>query len=140
MTGTNDALVTVNWPQAPVSRPESQLIGSTYQDVEASADMVVTDPSSWVLAGTGPRGRPAPAQGGAGRVRPLRARGAGPTNLDVIAHSIVPNRDGNYSDVTWYTVPGRRRGLRHRQRHRWVGQLANSPLVPSNVVPSHAPG
>ena len=51
MTGQNDALVTVNWPQSPVSRPEAQLIGSTYQDIEAHADMVVTDPSSWVLDG-----------------------------------------------------------------------------------------
>ena len=38
MTGKNDALVTVNWAQPPVSQPESQLIGSTYQDVEAIAD------------------------------------------------------------------------------------------------------
>ena len=53
MTGQNDALVTVNWPQAPVSRPESELIGSTYQDIEAQADMVITDPTSWVFAGTG---------------------------------------------------------------------------------------
>jgi len=33
MTGQNDALVTVNWPDSPVLRPESQLIGSTYQDI-----------------------------------------------------------------------------------------------------------
>ena len=65
--------------------------------------------------------------------------GGGPTNLDVVAHSIVPNRHGNYSDVTWYTVDGGG-GVFATGNASWVGQLANCPLIPSNVLPSDVPG
>jgi hypothetical protein len=139
MTGQDSALVTVNWPQAPVSLPESQLIGSTYQDVEASADMVITDPSSWVLAGTGLKANqalPKVVQGEFDRYLPS---GGGPANLDVIAHSIVPNRRNNYSDVTWYTVAGGG-GVFATGNASWIGALSNSPLVPPNVLPSPIPG
>ena len=53
LTGRDDTLVTVNWPDPPVSRPEAELIGSTYQDVGANADMVIADPTAWALDGTG---------------------------------------------------------------------------------------
>jgi hypothetical protein len=139
MTGQNDGLVTVNWDQAPVSRPESQLIGSTYQDIEANADMVIADPSSWILAGTdlslGQR-LPKAVQGEFDRYVP---NSVSPTNLDVVAHSVVPNRGGNYSDVTWYTAPNGG-GVFATGNASWVGQLADSPLVPPNVLPSAEPG
>ncbi|MGO8872622.1 MAG: N,N-dimethylformamidase beta subunit family domain-containing protein [Acidimicrobiales bacterium] len=139
MTGVNDALVTVNWPDPPVSRPESQLIGSSYQDVEAQADMVIADGGSWALAGTGlASGQPLPnvVRGEFDRYVP----GApGPTNLDVIAHSIVPNRHDNYSDVTWYTVPGGG-GVFATGNASWVGQLGDSRLIPPNVLPWAEPG
>ena len=138
MTGQNDALVTVNWPQPPVSRPESELIGSTYQDVEAQADMVVTDPASWILAGTGLSANQRLPERGPGRVRPLRPRRVGPANLDVIAHSIVPNRGDNYSDITWYTVPGGG-GVFATGNASWVGHLSNSTLIPPNVLPDAHP-
>jgi hypothetical protein len=138
MTGQDNALVTVNWPQAPVLLPECQLIGSTYQDIEASADMVIVDPSSWVLAGTGlttNRALPKVVQGEFDRYVP---NGGGPANLDVIAHSIVPNRHNNYSDVTWYTLAGGG-GVFATGNASWVGGLSESPLVPTNVLPSASP-
>ena len=134
MTGQNDALVTVNWPQPPVSRPESELIGSTYQDIEAQADMVITDPASWVFDGTGlsaDQHLPRVVQGEFDRYVP---DGSAPANLDVIAHSIVPNRGDNYSDVTWYTVPGGG-GVFATGNASWVGHLSNSTLIPPNVLP-----
>jgi hypothetical protein len=139
ITGLNNALVTVNWPQAPVSLPEDQLIGSTYQDIDASADMVITDPSSWVLAGLGLKANqtlPRVVQGEFDRYVP---NGGGPVNLDVIAHSIVPNRHNNYSDVTWYTVAGGG-GVFATGNASWVGALSNSPLIPPNVLPGSTPG
>jgi hypothetical protein len=139
MNGQNNALVTVNWPDAPVSRPEAQLIGSTYQDVQASADMVIADPSSWVLAGTGLAAKQTLPKAVEGEFDRYAPGGGGPTNLDVVAHSIVPNRHGNYSDVTWYTVAGGG-GVLATGNASWVGQLANSPLVPPNVLPSAVPG
>ena len=139
MSRVDPALVTVNWPQPPVSRPEAQLIGSTYQDIGAHADMVVTDTSSWALAGVDlpiDHRLPGAVQGEFDRYVP---QGGGPANLDVIAHSVVPNRGGNYSDVTWYTAPGGG-GVFATGNASWVGQLSDSPLVPPNVVPAAAPG
>ncbi len=138
MSGQNDALVTVNWPQAPVARPECELIGSTYQDVQADADLVISDPGSWALVGTGlaaGQHLPKVVEGEFDRYVP---NGGGPTDLDIIAHSIVPNRGGNYSDVTWYTAAGGG-GVFATGNASWVGQLADCPLVPSNVVPSAVP-
>jgi hypothetical protein len=138
MTGQNDALVTVNWAQSPVSRPESQLIGSTYQDIEANADMVIADESSWLLAGTGVTSGQRLANAVRGEFDRYVPNSASPTNLDVVAHSIVPNRDHNYSDVTWYTVPNGG-GVFATGNASWVGQLSDSPLVPPNVLPSAEP-
>ena len=106
MANVDPVLTTVNWPDPPVNRPESELIGSTYQDIQAQAGMVITDPGSWLFDGVGLSANqvlPDVVQGEFDRYVPdSRA----PTNLDVVAHSIVPNRGNNYSDVTWYTVPG----------------------------------
>ncbi len=140
LTGQNDALVTVNWPQAPVSRPEAELIGSTYQDIDARADLVVTDPTSWVLDGVGlPAGNrlPGVVLGEFDRYVP---HASGPANLDVIAHSVVPNRGNNYSDITWYTVPAGGGGVFATGNSNWVSALSNSTLVPPNVVPAATPG
>jgi hypothetical protein len=101
MTGQNPALVTVNWPQAPVSRPESGLIGSTYQDIDADADMVITDPSSWLLEGRHPPWFPPPSQGRPGEF-----------------DRYVPNSGTRQ--------PGRHRPL-HRAQPRW--QLLGRDLV-----------
>jgi hypothetical protein len=65
--------------------------------------------------------------------------GAGPDNLDVIAHSLVPNRRNNYSDVTWYTVTNGG-GVFATGNASWVGALSDSPLVPPNVLPGSVAG
>jgi hypothetical protein len=139
MTAVDPSLVTVNWPDAPVSRPESQLIGSTYQDVEAQADMVVVDPGSWLFKHIDLPASlrfPKVVQGEFDRYVP---GGTGPTNLDVIAHSVVPNRGNNFSDVTWYTVPGGG-GVFATGNASWVGALSDSTLIPPNVLPDATPG
>jgi hypothetical protein len=138
ITRTDPGLVTVNWPQSPVSRPESELIGSTYQDIGAQADLTFTDPTSWVLEGVElPFGLrlPGVVQGEFDRYVP---HGPGPGNLDVIAHSIVPNRRNNYSDVTWFTVRGGG-GVFATGNANWVSTLSDSALVPPNVMPAPIP-
>ena len=50
---TDPAEVTVSWRQAPVDKPESSLLGEMYQCNPVHTDMVVTDPTAWVWAGTG---------------------------------------------------------------------------------------
>ncbi len=131
--------MTVNWSDSPVSEPESELIGSTYQDVGANADMVIADPTAWALAGTGLRSGqqlPKVVEGEFDRYEP---DGPGPTGVDVIAHSLVANRRGNYSDVTWYTATAGG-GVFATGNASWVGQLSDAPLIPANVLPSAVPG
>lgn len=139
MNGTNDQYVTVNWPEPPVSLPESELIGSTYQDVGAQAPMLITDPSSWLFEGTGftqDQSLPNIVVGEFDRYVP---GSPGPTNVDVVAHSLVANRHGNYSDVTWYTAANGGGGVFASGNASWVGALADSTLVPPNVVPDASP-
>jgi hypothetical protein len=140
LTGVDNTRVTVNWPEAPVSKPESQLIGSTYQDIAANAPMVITAPNAWVFAGTGftqNQSLPKVVQGEFDRYVP---GAASPANLDVLAHSIVANRGRNYSDVTWYTVPNGGGGVFATGNATWIGALVNSTLIPPNVVPDPIPG
>ncbi len=139
MLAQDPSLVTVNWPQAPVSRPEAELIGSTYQDIGAKADLVITDPTSWVLAGVElplDRRFAGVVQGEFDRYVP---NGGGPGNVDIIAHSPVANRGGNYSDMTWYTVPGGG-GVFATGNANWLNVMSDSSLVPPNVIPDATPG
>lgn len=139
LTGIDNTRVTVNWSQAPVSKPESELIGSTYQDLGANAAMVITEPKSWVFAGTGFTQNQSLAKVVQGEFDRYVPGEPGPTNVDVLAHSIIPNRGGNYSDVTWYTVP-KGGGVFASGNATWIGALVNSTVIPANVVPDAIPG
>ena len=82
------------------------MTGGMYQDIGADADMVVADPTSWALAGTGltaGQHLPKAVQGEFDRYVP---GGVAPANVDIIIHSLVANRHDNFSDMTWYTVEG----------------------------------
>lgn len=141
LSGTDDAVVTgPEWSAPPTSWPESQLIGSMYQDVGADADLVVTDPSSWVWAGTGvTAGQKLPhvIQGEYDRFDPTLP---GPRNVEVVAHSPVANRGpGRYSDVTWYTTYGGG-GVFATGNASWVNKLSHTTAFPDNVVPAAIPG
>ena len=136
--GHDNARVTVNWPQPPVNRPESSLIGDMYQDIGAVADMVVTDASAWLFAGTGLAAGQHLVKVVVGEFDRYVPGGAGPANCDVFAHSLVANRGGNYSDVTWYTVPGGG-GVFASGNASWVGNLVQPSLIPSNVLPPASP-
>jgi hypothetical protein len=51
----NDHIVTTKWRSAPVNRPEAALIGSMYLEglPEVDGDLVIEDPSYWVVRNTG---------------------------------------------------------------------------------------
>jgi len=139
MYGVNNAVVTgPSWEAAPTSWAESQLIGSMYQDVAATADMVIEDPGSWLLAGTGVTAGQHLPHVVVGEFDRYVPGGSGPTNVDVVAHSVVPNRGNNYSDVTWYTASGGG-GVFASGNASWVGNIVNCPLIPPNVLPEPNP-
>jgi hypothetical protein len=139
MAREDPALTTVNWAQAPVSNPESTLIGSMYQSVGAVADMVVTDASSWFYDGCNLNDGytfPKAIQGEYDRYVPSLP---GPRNLDVLAHSPVPHQS-NWSDLTYYTAPGNGGGVLASGSASFVAQLSTTGVIPSIVIPGPYPG
>jgi hypothetical protein len=141
MDGVDNALVTgPEWPAPPTSWDESQLIGAMYQDVAADADMVVTDASSWLWAGTGVHSGQALPRVVQGEYDRFDSAVPGPRNVEILAHSPVTNRGpGRYSDITWYTTPGGG-GVFATGTAAWVNKLSNTTLFPAIVVPAAIPG
>ncbi len=139
LAASQPALTTVNWPDPPVDQPECTLIGATYQDIGAEADLVVTDPGHWVLAGVGltaGQRLPKVVQGEFDRYVPGQA---GSDTVDVVAHSPVANRGGNSSDMTWWTQPGGG-GVFATGNATWIGGMVNTTGFPTDIVPAAVPG
>ncbi|HMG27957.1 MAG TPA: N,N-dimethylformamidase beta subunit family domain-containing protein, partial [Acidimicrobiia bacterium] len=106
MRASDASLVTVNWRDAPVNRPEDAMIGQQYECNPVSADMVITDPGAWVFEGTGvTAGQTLP-----GAIGPEYDRYVGtpeaPKNVQILAHSPVTcHGKASFSDMTYYTAP-----------------------------------
>jgi hypothetical protein len=102
----NPHTVTVDWRAAPVSRPESSLIGQQYECNPVHADMVIAEGAAWVFAGTGlTTGSRLFGTIGEEYDR-HNPNDPGPDNVQLLAHS--PVRCGgrrSYSDMTWYSAP-----------------------------------
>jgi hypothetical protein len=138
MSASEPSLTTVDWNQYPLNDPESLLIGSMYQSVGANDALVVTDGSAWLWQGCGlPDGTSLPGvvQGEYDRYVPTLP---GPTNADVFAHSPIA-RQGNWSDITYYTAPGGGGSLATGMAS-WVFKLSNTTEFPTNIVPAAIPG
>jgi hypothetical protein len=133
------ALTTVNWDQAPVNNPESNLIGSMYQSVGAKADLIVTDASTWFWNGCNlddGHAFPTSILGEYDRFVPAMP---GPKNVDVLAHSPVPGQS-NWSDVTYYTAPANGGGVFASGSASYVSLLSTTGIIYPNVVPGPFPG
>lgn len=104
--GKDNALVTGNWPTPPDADPESSLIGQSYVcSFTSNVPMVVTDPGSWVWAGSGVH----PGESLPGLVGPevdqVNPSEPTPRPLEVIARSPVDcGAIPSYSDVTYYVA------------------------------------
>ena len=103
--GKDNAEVTVDWREPPLSDPESSLVGAYYECNPVDAPMVITNPRNWLFAGTGARlGMRLPHLVGSeyDRVNPGVPT---PKNIEVITHSPVDCRGVNsFSDSAYYTV------------------------------------
>jgi hypothetical protein len=132
-------LTTVNWDQAPVSQPESTLIGSMYQSVHAKADMVVTDASSWFYDGCNLKDGQAFPNMILGEYDRYVPSMPAPRNVDVLAHSPVPGQS-NWSDVTYYTAPANGGGVLASGSASFVSMLSTTGGIPSLVIPGPFPG
>ncbi len=105
---SNDHLITVQWRDQPVNRPEHRLIGVMYETVPVDGDVLVTLPTHPLFAGIKfPADHRLPGLLG---YEIDRAFPDGPAGLTVLAHSPYPG-DGRtlYGDMTVYeTLSGAR--------------------------------
>lgn len=102
---SNDHLITVQWREPPVNRPEHQLLGVMFETVPADGDILVTQPSHPLFEGVNlPPDHRLPGLLG---YEIDRAFPDGPPGLTVLAHSPFA-RDGTtvYGDMTLYQAPG----------------------------------
>lgn len=139
--GKDDAQVTSDWPDPPVPKPESLLIGNMYQSNGVKADLVVVDASSWALSGSGlAAGDRLPGVVGS-EYDGYDPAVPGPRNLRVLAHSpVTAFGTPGYSDMTWYT-DGQGGGVFATGTNYWVSKLAaNQGLFNTGLVPSPIPG
>ncbi|HZX99104.1 MAG TPA: N,N-dimethylformamidase beta subunit family domain-containing protein [Dermatophilaceae bacterium] len=128
-SGRNNAEVTVDWREPPVPRPESTLTGTFYECNPVHADLVVTDPSSWLWSGIAGAGARVPGVVGSeyDRVNPGVPTPAG---IEVLTHSPVTCRNTpSYSDSAYYTVPSGA-GVFNAGTSLWVAALGG-PGLPS---------
>lgn len=121
MARTDPALATINWRDAPVSRPEAALVGVQYAGNPALGDLVVTDPDAWIWEGTGvSRGQ---------RLRGVigpefdRVASSSPANIQVVARSPLQLRGtATAADTTYYSAPSGG-GVFASGTTWWIGQL-----------------
>jgi hypothetical protein len=101
---SNDHLITVQWRDPPVNRPEYQMIGVMYETVPVDGDVIITLPSHPLFAGVGlPSDHRLPGLLG---YEIDRAHPKGPAGLTRLAHSPY-SKDGQvmYGDMTLYEAP-----------------------------------
>ncbi|MEK6803212.1 MAG: N,N-dimethylformamidase beta subunit family domain-containing protein [Nitrospirota bacterium] len=101
---SNDHLITVQWRDQPLNRPEHKLLGVMFETVPVDGDLVITRPSHPLFSGI-----PLPPDH---RLPGLlgyeidRAFPDGPAKLEILAHSPY-QRNGQvvYGDMTLYQAP-----------------------------------
>ncbi|GAC1375599.1 MAG: hypothetical protein NVSMB32_18470 [Actinomycetota bacterium] len=95
-----------SWRSPPNNQPESLIIGNLYQCNPVVADLVITEPGSWVFAGTGvTAGTVLPGVVGTEYDR-YDPKNRGPKNVTVLAHSpLVCQGKADYADMTYYSAP-----------------------------------
>jgi hypothetical protein len=140
--GVDNSQVSQNWwGQAPASLADSELVGADYVGFynDGAFPLVVSEPSSWLFAGTGLRrdaGIPGVLSGDFQAYDP--ALGGTPPGVEILAHSrvtITGHPDRNYADTTYYTWPGSHAGVFSSGTVGWIPSLQGCAVGPG--CPSH---
>lgn len=139
--GKDNAEVTANWPDGPVPKPESALIGIEYQAFGGSGDLVVVDPDPVFFAGTG--------LGSGSRITGVLGSefdryvptAPSPADVQLLCHSPTPSVIGtSYSDMSYYTTKNGG-GVFASGTASYVNRLwANPGLLPKPFAPGPTPG
>jgi hypothetical protein len=143
--GVDNAEVTVSWREPPVNKPENTVLGELYQCNPVHADLIVTNPTAWVYAGTGlPEGARIPGVVGSEYDQYIPGL-PGPPNVELMAHSPLRCRNQpGYSDFTYYAAPSGA-GVVDTGTNLWVPFLTNQTnallvLVTENILTAFAAG
>ncbi len=132
--GRDNADVTSDWPSPPDPMPESEITGDMYECNPVSAPMVVSDPLSWLLAGSGLQAGAQLADLVGTEYDRYIPSLPGPSNIEVLAHSPLRCRGApSYSDMTYYTASSGA-GVFATGTNRWVASLGDS--CSANPCPS----
>lgn len=120
---TDPSQTTVSFRESPVNRPEAALIGEQYQCNPVRADGIVTEPQSWIWAGTGMAAdQHVEILVGSEYDQYIHGQG-GPDNVEIVAHSPVTcHGRAGFSDVTYYTAPSGA-GVFATGTNYWVSKL-----------------
>ena len=96
---------TADWGKAPYPDPQSALVGPMFKCARAQADLVVTDPDSWLFRGQGlTAGTRLPGMVGPEFDR-VMTWVAMPRPIQVLAHSpALCQGKPEFADMTWYSM------------------------------------
>lgn len=112
LSRTDPAEATADWPSGPYPHDGKQLTGGAYQCNPVHTDLVLSDPTAWVLAGLDlPAGTRLPGIVGSEYDKVVPG-GDAPVSLVSLARS--PLRCGgrpDHADIAYYTVPSGAAGL-----------------------------
>jgi len=134
---TDPKVVTTDWRNPPVSRPENSMVGPLYECNPVKADLVVYDPDAWVFKGTGlGKGDKLPGVVGSEYDRYTPGK-TSPKSLQVLGHSPLKCRGkASFSDMTWYTVASGA-GVFASGTNLWVpklGVVAEVAKITENIL------
>lgn len=127
---SNPSQVSQNqWIQPPASWDPSQLVGNSYLGFGIDAPLVVTDPSSWLYAGTGlTQGAQLPNviesdMNGYTKGQPE------PPAVEILAHSPAKPSlgPGAYADTTYYTTASSKAGVFSSGTNGWIPAMGCTP-------------
>jgi hypothetical protein len=136
ITPVDPAEATSDWRSPPDPRPESTIIGDMYTCNPVKADMVISDPSSWVFARTGLQLGAKVAELVGSEYDRYNPSLPGPRNIQILAHSpLTCSHQQDHSDMTYYTVPSGA-GVFATGTNVWVASLGGTCPPAQSPCPS----
>ncbi|MGC8512403.1 MAG: N,N-dimethylformamidase beta subunit family domain-containing protein [Acidimicrobiales bacterium] len=141
--GVDNAEVTQNWwGQAPADLPASTLVGASYVGFNnlTSFPFVVSDPTSWLYAGTGLKaGEQIPGVMTSDFQAYDPSRSSNPPNVEILSQSPVTvqyNPSRHFADTVFYTMAASQAGVFTSGTVNWIPSLAVSCPATTTLCPS----
>ena len=125
---------TADWGKAPFPDPQSALVGPMFKCARAQADLVVTDPESWLFRGQGlVAGARLPGMVGPEFDRVMTWVPT-PRPLQVLAHSpALCQGKPEFADMTWYSMTNGA-GVFDAGTLNWIPGMASPDPLTRRVV------